>query len=304
MSIHIGIARSPLELDAVFRLRHQVFVAENGYTPQRSKRLVDRFDAFPGVVSITATVDEEIVGSVRFMECSPAGASTDDYFDFGPHLPGKGRVGACSQFVVLPEYREVPGLIFSMIARGYAWARQRGLTHLTAVAKPELGPVFQQSGWRLVGEEFLLEDRGLRCQPAMLDLADLNDRCEDFIRRQRVDHVFSEFERVLYRSGEVLCRIGDPAEHAFVVVEGELKIANAVGRELARLGPGELVGEIALLTNQRRTAQVEAACDTWLMMLSRSDFDRQLRERPEAARAVLELLAHRLALSGAGPDSP
>jgi len=303
MSIHIGLARTAVELDAVFKLRHRVFVEDEIYEPRLSGRVVDRFDAFPEVACVAARVDKEIVGTLRVMEYSPAGASADDYFDFTPYLPAEGRPGSASQLAVHPDYRTVPGLIFSMVAMGYSWAMQRGLTHLTAAARPEVRATLVQAGWKVLGETFFHEGHGLPVQPMLLDLCDLNPRFEDFIGRQRVEHVFSDFERVLYRAGEVICQSGDPADDVFVVVDGEIRVTNDSGRELARLGAGELVGEIALLTDQHRSANVEAVSDTWLMTLSRTNFSRQLEERPEAARAVLELLARRLVRAGDGIGS-
>jgi len=189
----------------------------------------------------------------------------------------------------------VPGLIFSMMAQGYAWCIQRGLTHLTGAANPDVMPVFEKSGWKRIGDPFHHQGSGLRVQPGVLVVDELNERFKAFQRQQRIEHVFSDFDRVLYREGEFLCRAGEVAEHVFVVVDGQLRVTSESGQELARLGPSQVVGEVALLTAQRRTANVQAVEDTWLMMLSRTDFNRQLAERPEAARLVLELLAHRFA---------
>jgi N-acyl-L-homoserine lactone synthetase len=304
MSIQIGKATTSKELDAVFRLRHDVFTEEGTFEATGSGRIVDRFDAFPGVVNIVARVDDEIIGSVRFMEYSEAGASAEDWFDFTPHLPTDGRIGSASQLVVHKDYRFVPGLTVSMISMGYAWCLQRQLTHLTSAANPEVAAFLKKSGWQFIGQEFLHAQRGVIVQPTIINLDHLNRRFQEFIRKQHIEHVFYEFERGLFRRGEILCQIGDRADYVYVVVDGELRVTNREGRELSQPGPGEIVGEIAILTDQYRTANVESVRDTWVMMLSREVFNKQLAENPAAARSVLELLARRLASADSTSNCP
>lgn len=294
MSLRIGLARTPLELDAVFRVRHEVFVEEEGLLgPTPSGRFVDRFDAFPGVANVFATVEGQVVGSMRFMEYSEAGASPDDYYDFSAFIKEAERPGAHSQLIIRKDYRGLPGLTFSMIAMGYMWCIQRGLTHLTGAANPSVVPLFAKAGWELLGEEFHDEKLGAPVQPITLDLSNLNLPLQDFISKQQIDHVFSDFTRAHYAAGESLCRIGDPAEEVFVMVDGEVMVTDHADKELARVKSGELVGEVALLTEEARTANLTAVTDCWLMVLTRDEFNKQLRERPEVAQALLRHLAQR-----------
>ena len=296
MSLRIGLARTPLELDAVFRIRHEVFVEEEGLlSPTPSGRFVDRFDAFPGVANVFATVEGQVVGSMRFMEYSEAGASPDDYYDFSAFIKEAERPGAHSQLIIRKDYRGLPGLTFSMIAMGYMWCIQRGLTHLTGAANPAVVPLFAKAGWELLGEEFHDEKLGASVQPITLDLSNLNLPLQDFISKQQIDHVFSDFTRAHYAAGESLCRIGDPAEEVFVMVDGEVMVTDHADKELARVKSGELVGEVALLTEEARTANLTAVTDCWLMVLTRDEFNKQLRERPEVAQALLRHLAQRAA---------
>jgi len=296
MNLRLGLARTPLELDAAFRVRHEVFVNEEGLLPATpSGRIVDRFDAFPGVANVIASVAGEVIGTMRFMEYSEAGASPDDHFDFSAFTRDAERPGASSQLVVRKEFRGVPGLSFSMMAMGYMWCVQRGLTHLAAVANPAATALFLKTGWRPFGEELHGERLGAAIVPITLDLSQLNKPFQRFISQQQVDHVFSDFDRAYYTAGDTLCRIGDPAEEVFVLVDGEVKVTGGAGEELARIGPGELVGEVALLTEEARTASLTAVTDSWLMVLTREEFDKQLRERPEVAQALLRHLAQRAA---------
>jgi NADH:ubiquinone reductase (H+-translocating) len=78
-----------------------------------------------------------------------------------------------------------------------------------------------------------------------------------------------------FAAGEVIVHQGDPGSRFYVVTEGEV----AVVREtpdgetlLARLGPGQYFGEVALLQDVARTATVRAAVDTRVLSIARQDF--------------------------------
>src|SRR5579862_9479 len=86
----------------------------------------------------------------------------------------------------------------------------------------------------------------------------------------------SELESVTLAGGEILFRQGDVGDALYLVVSGRLNVA--VERELgefvvAELGPGETVGEMALLGGDARSGTVRAIRDTRLAKLSRSGFE-------------------------------
>jgi len=97
---------------------------------------------------------------------------------------------------------------------------------------------------------------------------------------------------------EELFHKGEPAAQVYVVASGRLKVTSTsrAGDDvvLNLLDVGEVVGDLPLLTGGRRTATVTALEPTELLVLERRDFLRFLRERPEAASAMLVVLAERL----------
>src|SRR5260370_7246565 len=88
MTIRVKLAQTTNELDQLFRVRHRVFVEEDGYMPERpGRRIYDHFDAFPTTANVIAIADGRVVGGVRFTEPSSAASPPDAPFDFVPHLP-------------------------------------------------------------------------------------------------------------------------------------------------------------------------------------------------------------------------
>ena len=79
----------------------------------------------------------------------------------------------------------------------------------------------------------------------------------------------------------------------FFITDGTVEVVAA--RETIELGPGEFVGELALLNaDDRRTARVLAQTDVRGYALSRPDFERLVESEPKLALALLEALAERL----------
>lgn len=97
--------------------------------------------------------------------------------------------------------------------------------------------------------------------------------------------------------GEVLMRAGEAGSSVFIIETGVLEVAlDAVGEErrpAARLGTGDLVGEMSLLTGEPRTATVTAASETRVLELSHAAMSQVLADHPEIAEGLSRLMAQR-----------
>ena len=117
----------------------------------------------------------------------------------------------------------------------------------------------------------------------------------------------SELEPVSLYGGEVLLRTGDPGDSVYVVISGRLRVVRRgldnVETELGELGPGETVGEMALIAGERRSADVYAVRDTHLARLSRQAIERLLARHPMATLLMLARgpVSHVRRMSRGGP---
>jgi CRP-like cAMP-binding protein len=97
---------------------------------------------------------------------------------------------------------------------------------------------------------------------------------------------------------EVLFLADDPGDGFYKVDEGLLKVsitsASGAERILAILGPGSLVGDLALLDGKPRSATVTALRECRLRFVSRAAFEAFAGEKPEIYRYLTKLLAARL----------
>jgi CRP/FNR family cyclic AMP-dependent transcriptional regulator len=97
---------------------------------------------------------------------------------------------------------------------------------------------------------------------------------------------------------EVLFLADDPGDGFYRVDEGLLKvsIASPTGAEriLAILGPGSIVGDLAIIDGKPRSATVTALRDCKLRFVSRSSFETFAGKNPEIYKYLTELLSARL----------
>jgi lysophospholipid hydrolase len=115
----------------------------------------------------------------------------------------------------------------------------------------------------------------------------------------------SELEMFTLYGGEVLFRQGDIGDSLSIVIRGRVRVIvndkNGKGNTVAELGAGELIGEMAVVTGESRSATVEAIRDTHVAKLSRSSFERFMTRHPLAAvQMVSRKLAQRLQETTAG----
>ena len=94
-------------------------------------------------------------------------------------------------------------------------------------------------------------------------------------------------------AGALLTEQGKPGQEAYVIVDGTAAV-EVGGRRVATLGPGELVGEMALIDNRPRSATVKATTAMKLLALDVKSFRTLLDELPAANRAVMTKLTERI----------
>jgi EmrB/QacA subfamily drug resistance transporter len=101
-------------------------------------------------------------------------------------------------------------------------------------------------------------------------------------------------------AGEWLFREGNPAEALYVVRAGRLEVLDEMtGAVLRQLGRGDVLGELALLTDSLHSGSARAARASDLLEIDRGNFDVLLKHSPELSLALNHQLAEQLRVSAA-----
>src|SRR5262245_22094112 len=102
------------------------------------------------------------------------------------------------------------------------------------------------------------------------------------------------------KKGEIIVRQGDAGDEMFIVDAGHFRVfvqqeGLALERTLRMMEPGQIFGEIALLTGGRRTASVRADTDGRVLALARSHFIAALEKSSTLALALCASLGQHIA---------
>jgi CRP/FNR family cyclic AMP-dependent transcriptional regulator len=110
--------------------------------------------------------------------------------------------------------------------------------------------------------------------------------------------LFAAARPVRLNADQMLFLAGDPPDGCYLIEQGLLKvtIVSATGGEriLAILGPGAVVGELAMIDGAARSSSVSTLRETDLRFISRSDFQTFTDQHPEVMRHIMAVLAKRL----------
>jgi tetratricopeptide (TPR) repeat protein len=121
-------------------------------------------------------------------------------------------------------------------------------------------------------------------------------------KEREASHFFAEFpqealEQLLssttvrsFVAAQVIVREGDPGTSLFLIEDGDVEVrtTDPTGRTLvlARLGPGEFFGEVAVLTGKPRTATIVATSAVTVIEIYREDLDQIATRFPEVRRVL------------------
>ena len=104
-------------------------------------------------------------------------------------------------------------------------------------------------------------------------------------------------ESRMYRAKQVIFRQGDLADSGFVIIQGQVRMTisqDGLDQDSQILGPGSLIGEMALMAETRRSAMATTLEDVKVIQIRRALFRRVMDEYPDLAALLHGRLSTRL----------
>jgi len=111
-----------------------------------------------------------------------------------------------------------------------------------------------------------------------------------------LERIANHLKNVRFERGLVICREGDVGHAMYIIVAGSVSVSSDMGwgqRELDRKGPGAVFGEMALISNDVRSATVRAIDETECLQLDSRDFDTLLDLDPALAQRIAKIMTRR-----------
>jgi len=117
-----------------------------------------------------------------------------------------------------------------------------------------------------------------------------------------IDDVISgrwlKHEKKVFTIGQFLVKEGDDAEEAYLITKGKVQVFKQAEDDrkvvLGTLEEGDMVGEMALITDDKRSASVEALEDTEVAILTKDLLSQNLKKLPPYIEKIVATLTRRL----------
>jgi CRP/FNR family transcriptional regulator len=100
-----------------------------------------------------------------------------------------------------------------------------------------------------------------------------------------------------YPNSTTIFHQGDEGNEMFIIVNGQVQVvrsADGKDQSLAQRGPGDFVGEMAIIESVPRSATLITQGEVRVLAIEGETFKQILRERPEVSLAVLRSVSRRL----------
>jgi CRP/FNR family cyclic AMP-dependent transcriptional regulator len=110
--------------------------------------------------------------------------------------------------------------------------------------------------------------------------------------RRELRELAETIDEIVVPAGYQLTKEGAAGREFVVIIDGAADVIRR-GRKVNELGPGDFLGEIALVSGQPRTATVKTTMPTHALVLTASAFRSLLRRLPSMQWKVMEALATR-----------
>jgi len=119
------------------------------------------------------------------------------------------------------------------------------------------------------------------------------------LKKSLLTDMSRRLQPAVYESGDIVIRQGARADRFYIIAAGEVSVIHRTSKgeelELARLGAGEVFGEMGILTETRRSADVRANTAVSLFALDWEDFKELIECSDPTAKDFMEIVAQRRA---------
>ena len=113
------------------------------------------------------------------------------------------------------------------------------------------------------------------------------------IMENDVDLAKYKNELLPFKAGETIFKSDEPGDVMYLVTKGEVEIL-IHDKVIEEVGPGGVIGEMALLDNAPRSATATAKTDCLLLSIDKERFQAQVTKSPSFALQVMRIMAERL----------
>ena len=103
-----------------------------------------------------------------------------------------------------------------------------------------------------------------------------------------------------FKANEIIFSEGDFPDNMYIVRNGQISIFNSkngIDNQLAVVGPGELIGELAMFDKKPRSASAKALSDCSVVILPYTQLEKQMETLPEWVKILMKAMGEKLRIA-------
>ncbi len=312
MAIKIRIAKSAKELNDVYRLRHSVYQADGSFQNTAHDYIIDLYDSVPNCINIIAYSEETAVGTMRVTVENEIGTAADESFDFTPYK-NKIRQQALDENTTPPvfassgmlaiaeEWRNRRDVFRALLRMAVDVGHSLNVSHIIATVNAKTIGIYKRLGWEILSDEIWIEEIGSHIIAVATPLVNMYNWAFNMLAEQKtlLDHFSGCFRWYLLDGATTIFEQDSYGDKAYLITKGGVDIAcrykeNAELLSLAKLGPGDMFGELSLIDEAPRSASATTIGNTELLVIDRETFWQKIQENATYLRDLMEILSKRL----------
>ena len=300
MSIIVRKASSTQEINDLLNLRFETLV-KSGRNPHPlyhyTKKISDSFDVYMTTKHLIAYEDGSPVASCRLIEFNQSVNLIGLNFDFKEALDSiEGQSYFLDMLCFLGANWPNEILFREFLSFSALMLHAENASTLFFLCPESFIETIENFGVSRIGK-IVSGPSQLKFIPCKFDILNFYELWRQRIQDQEILRFQQSFYKSFFLPGEILIMQGERGGSAYLVEEGEVEVLIETRDELKPIGiipSGNLVGEMAMVTGEKRTASVMAKSPTICLAFDRTPFMKLLEESPQRVIDIFRLFSKRI----------
>ena len=301
MAYLIKKAKTSKDLDQAMKLRYDCLMESNrSVLPffEETNRVSDFLDSYPNTINILAYSGVNAAATMRAIAYHPEFESKNTLFSFKESFENiKAESFLIDIIAILSKVSHNKTLLISLIKSLLININSNGGQFAFILTPSSLEQDLIDLKFTALSARLIDEINSDYVTPMVIKISDFYDDYLKIFRDKEIIRFQETFYRILFDRGEPIIREGEAGSTAFVLETGNVEVLKRSDNGLtpvAKLGPGLMIGEIGLVTNQKRTASILALETCSCIAFDREDFLSVMYQHPNRMLDMFQIFSRRL----------
>lgn len=296
-------AETTSEINDVLELRYRVLTQANR-TPNRmfqlTKKVSDHFDVYPDTINIVTYSSGQALASIRAVRYGD-NTTLNQAYDYTESFNNvKSSCHFIDMLCVLKEYSGHEVIKQQLIKGVLHQLAIKGIGYAFFNVPEELFEMCKTIGFQRISDPIENNSYETTLIPSIINLENYYDNFKQSITDKEILRFQEVFYNIIFEPGEILIVQGEKGSTAYLIERGEVEILIKPADQIipiSTITEGSLIGEIAMITSEVRTASIMAKRTTSCIAFDREEFIDIMYEHPHRVLDIFKIFSKRLSAS-------